>query len=123
MLVFVVTLALAPCSVATAARRPRPSQGATPRICEVATECPTIDAVAKPTVSEHDILRFLDQLWSVNYEGGPAGTYQLQRCENPGPAPYRIECVLFSSGTQSDVNALKSVFESSRLFQTVDTLS
>ena len=92
---------------------------ATARICEVASDCPTIEATAKPTVSERDVARFLDELWDVNFEGGPLGPYQLQRCANPGPAPYHVQCVLFSTGTPGDLAALKSFFDSSRLFTSV----
>lgn len=114
---FVVGLGFAPCGFAGAASKP--TQDATAKICEVATECPTIDAVAKITTSARDITRFLEQLWSANFEGGLNGTYQLQRCGNPGPAPFHVDCVLFSTGTPSDLAALKSVFYFSRLFQSV----
>ena len=96
-------------------------RGATARICDVATECPTIVAVAKPTSNEHEISRFLVELWTVNFEGGPYGTYQLQHCGNPGPAPYRVECVLFSTGSAQDLVALRNDFLSSRLFASVQS--
>jgi hypothetical protein len=93
--------------------------GSTARICNVATQCPTIVAVAKPTSSAHDISKFLSELWSVNFEGGPSGAYQLQRCANPGPSPYRVECVLFSTGSAQDLDALRAQFLSSRLFVSI----
>jgi hypothetical protein len=92
----------------------------TAKICSVAADCPTIGAVARPTVTSHEITVFLIQLWQANFRGGPRGTYQLQRCENPGPAPYHVECVLFSTGTPQDLAALRNVFEASRLFTNVN---
>ncbi len=85
----------------------------------MASQCPTIEATAKPTVSEHDITKFLDELWSVNFEGGPLGPYQLQRCGDPGSAPYHVQCVLFSTATGADLAALRNFFDSSRLFASV----
>jgi hypothetical protein len=87
----------------------------------VATECPTIVAVAKSTSSERQISKFISELWTVNFDGGPSGAYQLQRCENPGPAPYRVECVLFSTGSIQDLAALRGEFLSSRLFVSVES--
>ncbi len=83
----------------------------------MATQCPTIVAVAKPTSSAHDISKFLSELWSVNFEGAPSGSYQLQRCDDPGP--YRVECVLFSTGSNQDLDALRAKFLLSRLFLSV----
>lgn len=94
---------------------------ATAKICETASACPTIEATAKPVVSERDISRFLNELWAANFKGGSLGPYQLQRCANPGPAPYRVQCVLFSTGNAGDLAALKNVFVSSRLFTSVAT--
>lgn len=85
----------------------------------MATDCPTINAVARPSVTEHDVSKFLEQLWLANYNGGPDGTYQLQRCENPGSAPFHVQCVLFSTGTPLDLAALRNLFTASRLFSSV----
>jgi hypothetical protein len=114
------TLSVVPYGVARAATTM--SREAVAKICNVASDCPRIDAIARPTATAHDISSFLDELWVANFHGGPAGPYQLQRCENPGPAPYRVECVLFSTGTTQDLAALRNVFESSRLFTSVDAV-
>jgi hypothetical protein len=114
----VVGLFVVPCSVGSAA--PTHGRGATAKICNVASQCPTIIAIAKPTSSEHEIARFLNELWTVNFDGGPSGSYQMQRCENPGPAPYRVECVLFSTGSAQDLTALRDSFLSSHLFTSVE---
>jgi hypothetical protein len=113
----VVVLSAAPFLAAGAAKTR--AHDATAKICNVATNCPTIVATAKSTVTERDITRFLAELWSANFEGGPLGTYQLQRCSNPGAAPYHVDCVLFSTGTVRDLQALRQVFLSSRLFVSV----
>lgn len=115
----IVGLSAVPFGVARAATTHL--RGATARICNVATECPTIVAIAKPTASERIISRFLNELWTVNYDGGPSGTHHLQRCENPGPAPYRVACVLFSTGSVRDLSALRAEFLSSRLFVSVES--
>jgi hypothetical protein len=115
----VVALSAVPLGVAQATTSN--FRGGTAKICRVTSECPTIVAVAKPTSSHHEISRFLTQLWAVNFDGGRAGTYQLQRCEDPGSAPYRVECVLFTTGTPQDLDALREVFVSSRLFASVSS--
>jgi hypothetical protein len=112
----------APYSVARAATVSR-GTNITAKICAVATACPTIEAVARSTTTAHEVSVFLNQLWFANFKGGTQGTYQLQRCENSGSVPYRVECVLFSTGTDQDLSALRNVFDSSRLFTIVDAVS
>jgi hypothetical protein len=116
-----VALSAAPYGVARAATASR-GTNVTAKICAVASACPTIEAVARPMTTERDVSAFLNQLWLANFKGGPRGTYQLQRCENPGPAPFHVECVLFSTGTPQDLSALRNVFESSRLFASVSSV-
>lgn len=120
VLLSVAALSIIPIGVARASSVP---QRQTAKICAVSTACPTIQAIAKPTTTARDITKFLTQLWDVNFSGGPLGTYQLQRCENPGSAPFHIECVLFSTGSPQDLAALKNVFVASRLFESVNTNS
>ncbi|MGC2174367.1 MAG: hypothetical protein WA614_02770 [Acidimicrobiales bacterium] len=115
----IVAVSAVPCGVARAAMLSR-GTNATAKICTVATDCPSIGAVARPTVTAHEIAVFLNQLWQANFRGGPQGPYQLQRCESPGPAPFHVECVLFSTGTPQDLAALRGVFEMSRLFTNVN---
>jgi hypothetical protein len=116
----IIALGAAPCGIARAATLTRGTD-VTAKICSVATECPTIGATARPTVTSHEIEEFLNQLWQANFRGGPRGTYQLQRCESAGSAPFRLECVLFSTGTPQDLAALRSVFEMSHLFANVSS--
>jgi len=72
------------------------------------------------STSEAKVTALLTELWKENSSGDAhLGVYQLQRCENPGPAPYRVTCVLWSSATRSDLRALKKAFADSRLFKTV----
>jgi hypothetical protein len=114
-----IALSAVPYGVAHAASLAR-GTNAVAKICNVASDCPTIVAVARSTTTEHDISEFLNALWQENFKGGPNGPYQLQRCESPGPAPFHVECVLFSTGTPQDLAALRDVFVSSRLFTSVN---
>jgi|GEM_PF-1778621 len=85
------------------------------------SSCPAVTAVAKSTTSERQVSQFLVDLWNDNASGGPplVGRFGLLRCENPGPSPYRVTCVVSSAETGQQTSLLKGVFNSSRLFQSV----
>jgi hypothetical protein len=94
----------------------------TARICNDANACPEIVATAKPTTTDRELTWFLLKLWKTNFRGGgPSGTYQLQRCGNPGAPPFHVQCVLFTTGTSQDLAALRATFESSQLFSVVSS--
>lgn len=92
--------------------------------CTSSTEmssCPAVIAVPKATTSQRQVSKFLTNLWNFNASGEPPilGRYGLLRCENPGPSPYQVTCVLSSNATGQEVSSLKDVFDSSRLFRSV----
>jgi hypothetical protein len=94
---------------------------AAPTICQSSSmACPTVAGLSYASTSEAELTKFLSKIWDANRAAGTLlGTYQLQRCVNPGPAPYRVTCVLWSSGTEKDLSWLKKTFTSSRLFKTI----
>ena len=100
-----------------------PSQAsASATICAVPTKaCPAVVGVSYSSTSEASVTKFMTKLWSANFASDtPMGAYQLQLCENPNAkAPYRVTCVLWSTGTRKDISALKKAFTSSRLFKNV----
>jgi hypothetical protein len=67
------------------------------------------------------VSRFLIDLWNDNASGGPPlhGRFGLLRCDNPGPSPFRVTCVISSDVTLQEISSLKGVFTSSRLFRSV----
>jgi hypothetical protein len=96
------------------------SQAAAPNCLGTSRSCPNVVAVSYASTSETKVTTFLTKLWNANSSGDAhLGAYQLQRCGNPGPAPYRVTCVLWSSATKKDLHALKKAFTESRLFKTV----
>jgi hypothetical protein len=91
-----------------------------------APSCPEVIAVTQVGTTPQQISRFLTNLWATNSKSGSPilGAYELQRCGYPGSShPYRITCVLWSTGTNQDVQAIREVFVSSRLFTTVTIAS
>jgi hypothetical protein len=97
------------------------SQAAAATICPGSSmACPTVVGLSYASTSEAELTKFLSKIWDANRAAGTLlRTYQLQRCVNPGPAPYRVSCVLWSSGTKKDLSWLKKTFTSSRLFKTI----
>jgi len=82
--------------------------------------CPSIQGVVKVGISEAVVTHFLVRLWNANSLGPPIyGKYQLQRCSNPSAAPSRVTCVLWSTGTRTDLKGLSTYFKSSKIFKTV----
>lgn len=100
-----------------------PQASASATICAVSSKaCPKVVGVSYSSTSEASVTKFMTKLWSANFGSGtPVGAYQLQLCENPNAkAPYRVTCVLWSTGTRKDISALKRAFTSSRLFKNVN---
>ena len=99
-----------------------PSQAsASVTICAVPSKaCPAVVGVSYPSTSEASVTKFMTKLWIANFASGtPADAYQLQLCENNNKVPYRVTCVLYSTGTRKNLLALKKAFTSSRLFKNV----
>lgn len=91
-------------------------------ICSSSSKaCPQVVGVSFSATKEASVTMFLFELWRANATGGTPllGRYQLQQCANPGSAPYRVTCVLWSTGTRQDLSAMKKMFTSSRLFTRV----
>ena len=100
-----------------------PAQASTPTICpDGSTRCPFVSAVTGSRVSKTQLSKFLLRIFAAKFKtDGPLGAYELQRCENPGSAPFHIKCVLWSTASRHDLSSLKAVFLASRLFASVKT--
>jgi hypothetical protein len=98
-------------------------------ICPSSSNAQSYPEVIAPTqvgTTLQQISRFLTNLWATNSKGSSPnlGAYEFQRCGYPGASrPYRITCVLWSTGTNQDVQAKREMFVSSRLFTTVTIAS
>jgi phosphoglycerol transferase MdoB-like AlkP superfamily enzyme len=104
------------------------SSTTSPTICLATSNtstCLAVVAVANSNTKQDQISKFLKKLWKVNAVSGPPilGFYELQRCANPGPAPYLITCVLWSSASHHNASQLSQEFKSSQLFQIINTTS
>jgi len=104
------------------------SRASSPTICSATSTtstCLAVVAVATSNTKQDQISIFLKKLWGINSESGPPilGFYELQRCSNPGPSPYKITCVLWSSASRHNASQLSHAFESSHLFQIIDVTS
>lgn len=100
------------------------SRASSPTICSDPSNnssCLAVVAVASSSTKQDQISRFLEKLWGVNAGSGPPnlGIYELQRCSNPGPSPYQITCVLWSSASRHNASQLGQAFKSSLLFQII----
>ena len=101
------------------------SRASSPTICSTTSNtsmCLAVVAVATSSTKQDQISKFLKKLWGVNTASGPPilGFYELQRCSNPGPSPYQITCVLWSSASRHNASQLGRAFKSSQLFQIIN---
>jgi hypothetical protein len=104
------------------------ARDSSPTICSATSNtssCLAIVAVANSHTTQDQISRFLVKLWGINMGSGPPilGLYELQRCSSPGPSPYQITCVLWSSASRHNATLLSQAFKSSQLFQISDITS
>jgi hypothetical protein len=104
------------------------SRASSPTICSATSNtstCLAVVAVANSSTKQNQISKFLKKFWRVNAGSGPSilGFYELQRCSNPGPPPYQITCVLWSSASRHNASQLSQTFKSSQLFQIINITS
>ncbi len=94
-----------------------------PQICGAgfdSAKCWAVSATPRDGATQRDVNHFLSALRDANGAGisSVLGVYQMQRCEDPQVGA-SIVCTLWSTGTKSDAQALKTEFVNSRLFKDV----